>query len=58
MGLFKFINFVLTSGIKNSPYDTGVDVYRAEIRWRKPLESPLPNHQFGVGVRYHQPFTV
>ena len=53
MGLFKFINFVLTSGIKNSPYDTGVDVYRAEIRWRKPLESPLPNHQFGVGVRYY-----
>ena len=45
-------------GIKNSPYDAGADVYRAEIRWRKPLESPLSNHQFGFGVRYYHPFTV
>ena len=44
-------------GIKNSLYDAGADVYRAEIRWRKQLETPLSNHQFGVGVRYYQPFT-
>ncbi len=44
-------------GIKNSPYDAGADVYRAEIRWRKQLKPPLSNHQFGVGVRYYQPFT-
>lgn len=39
-------------GIKNSPYDAGADVYRAKIRWRKQLDSPASNHQFGVGVKY------
>ena len=45
-------------GIKNSPYDAGADVYRAEIRWRKQLKTPLSNHQFGVGVKYFQPITL
>jgi len=45
-------------GIKNSPYDAGADVYRAQIRWRKQLDSPLTNHQFGVGVKYSQPITL
>jgi hypothetical protein len=39
-------------GIKHSPYDAGADVYRAQIRWRKHLNSPSANHQFGVGVKY------
>jgi len=45
-------------GIKNSPYDAGADVYRAEIRWRKQLKTPLSDHQFGVGVKYYQPITL
>jgi hypothetical protein len=45
-------------GIKNSPYDAGADVYRAEIRWRKQLKAPLSNHQFGVGVKYYHPFML
>ena len=43
-------------GIKNSPYDAGADVYRAQIRWRKQLDSPVSNHQFGVGVKYCNAF--
>ena len=45
-------------GVKNSPYDAGADVYRAEIRWRKQLKTPLSNHPFGVGVKYFQPITL
>jgi hypothetical protein len=40
-------------GIKNSPYDAGADVYRAQIRWRKQLSASPSNHQFGVGVKYY-----
>ena len=40
-------------GIKNSPYNAGADVYRAQIRWRKPLTSSVSDYQFGVGVKYY-----
>ena len=43
-------------GIKNSPYNAGADIYRAQIRWRKQLDSPASNHQFGVGVKYYTAF--
>ena len=43
-------------GIKNSPYDAGADVYRAQIRWRKHLKSSASDYHFGVGVRYFTAF--
>ncbi len=45
-------------GINDSPYDAGADVYRAQVRWRKPLEPKLSHHQFGVGVEYFQPINI
>lgn len=39
-------------GIKDSPYDSGADVYRAQIRWRRPLEEGGSTFHYGVGVRY------
>jgi hypothetical protein len=39
-------------GIKDSPYDSGADLYRARIRWRRPLIKGSSVYQFGVGVRY------
>jgi len=42
-------------GIKNSPYNSGADLYHARIRWRKQLMSPESSPHFGVGVQYSQP---
>ena len=39
-------------GIKDSPYDSGADVYRAQIRWRRPLREGNSTFHYGVGVRY------
>ena len=39
-------------GIKDSPYDSGADVYRAQIRWRRPLPPGGSTFNYGVGVRY------
>jgi hypothetical protein len=39
-------------GIKDSPYDSGADIYRAQIRWRRSLPEGSSLHQFGVGVCY------
>ena len=41
-------------GIKDSPYDSGADVYRAQIRWRRQLTAGNSPYQYGVGVRYCQ----
>ena len=45
-------------GINDSPYDAGADVYRAQVRWRKPVKPKLSHHQFGVGVKYFQPIDI
>ena len=39
-------------GVKNSPYDAGADIYHAQIRWRRQLQSGASDHQYGVGVEY------
>lgn len=39
-------------GIKDSPYDSGADVYRAQIRWRRQLAAGSSPYHYGVGVRY------
>ena len=42
-------------GIKNSPYDSGADLYHARIKWRKQITSIVSIHHFGVGVQYCHP---
>ena len=42
-------------GIRNSPYDSGADLYHARIRWRKQLTSMTSNRHFGVGVQFCRP---
>ena len=42
-------------GIKNSPYDSGADLYHARIRWRKQLKSVVSDRHFGVGVQFCRP---
>jgi len=42
-------------GIKDSPYDAGADVYRAQIKWRRPLTAGSSPYHYGVGVQYCQP---
>ena len=42
-------------GIENSPYDSGADVYRAQVRWRKQLPDGESKFNYGVGVKYSQP---
>jgi hypothetical protein len=42
-------------GIIDSPYDSGPDVYRARIKWRRALAKGSSTYQFGVGVRYCNP---
>jgi hypothetical protein len=41
-------------GIGRSPYHTGADIYRAQVRWRKTLPQNS-KYAYGVGVRYEQP---
>jgi hypothetical protein len=41
-------------GIKDSPYDAGADVYRAQIRWRRQLTAGSSPYHYGVGVQYCQ----
>jgi hypothetical protein len=41
-------------GIKKSPYGSGADIYRAQVRWRKNLPQ-TSKYAYGVGVRYCQP---
>lgn len=43
-------------GIGKSPYTTGADIYRAQVRWRKTLPQNS-KYAYGVGVRYYQPIT-
>jgi len=38
--------------MKDSPYDSGADVFRAEIRWRQALHPGDSAFNYGVGVRY------
>jgi len=42
-------------GINDSPYDSGPDLYRARIKWRRHLPPGVSGHQYGVGVEYYQP---
>ena len=42
-------------GIENSPFDTGADIYRAQVRWRRELPDEQSRFTFGVGVKYSQP---
>ena len=42
-------------GVKNSPYDSGPDLYHARIRWRKHLRSIVSSRHFGVGVQFCRP---
>ncbi len=42
-------------GVKDSPYDAGADVYRAQIKWRRQLLSGASSYQYGVGVKYCLP---
>ena len=42
-------------GIKNSPYDSGADLYHARIKWRKQLTSQVSNNYFGAGVQFCHP---
>ena len=42
-------------GIKDSPYDAGADIYRAQIRWRRRLKAGDSLYHYGVGVRYTPP---
>lgn len=39
-------------GIRNSPYDAGADLYRAQIRWRRQLSDGASPFYYGVGVQY------
>ena len=41
-------------GIKHSPYDSGPDIYRAQVRWRTTLPQDS-KYAYGVGVRYYEP---
>ena len=41
-------------GIKHSPYDSGPDIYRAQVRWRTSLPQNS-KYAYGVGVRYYNP---
>ena len=43
-------------GIKQSPYDSGPDIYRAQVRWRRPLPQKA-KYAYGVGVQYYSPVT-
>jgi len=42
--------------VKDSPYDSGADVFRAEIRWRRPLRPGDSASNYGVGVQYRNSF--
>ena len=46
---------VIFIGIKDSPYDSGADVYRAQIKWRRQLPAGASPFNYGVGVRYCLP---
>lgn len=41
-------------GVKTSPYNSGPDIYRAQVRWRKALPENS-EYAYGVGVRYCRP---
>ena len=43
-------------GIKHSPYDSGPDIYRAQVRWRTSLPHNS-KYTYGVGVRYYEPIS-
>jgi hypothetical protein len=42
-------------GITDSPYDTGSDLFRAQVRWRHKLSLGSAGYSYGVGVRYYRP---
>lgn len=42
-------------GVEDSPYDSGPDIYRAQVRWRKSLSDKDSPFHYGVGVKYAQP---
>jgi hypothetical protein len=42
-------------GVTDSPYDTGSDLYRAQVRWRRKLPAGSSEYSYGVGVRYYHP---
>lgn len=44
-------------GIRKSPYGSGADIYRAQVRWRKTLPQKS-KFAYGVGVRYCQPVSI
>ena len=41
----------VTIGIEQSPDDSGADIYRAQVRWRKTLPQNS-EYTYGVGVKY------
>lgn len=45
-------------GIVKSPYDSGPDLYRAQVRWRRQLPGQDSQYTFGVGVKYHYPIRL
>jgi len=44
----------ISIGIRHSPYDSGPDIYRAQVRWRIPLPQNS-KYAYGVGVSYCEP---
>ncbi len=44
----------VTIGIEQTPDDSGPDIYRAQVRWRRSLPQNSP-YTYGVGVKYHRP---